>query len=414
MSVNKLREPEKLNIGSAKMERFVILRDEATPPGPTQSSAVFGARGAPRAGVSKPSVEALDLSKKDLRDIARDPKVNAVARIMPIKLIKPLTAAAGSGAGEAWGIGAVGADVSSRTGDGVVVAILDTGIESGHPAFAGARIMQQDFTGTGDGDTDGHGTHTAGTIFGRDVGGVRIGVARGVTRALVGKVLDPSGDGSTEMILRAVNWAIDRGAHVVSMSLGIDFPGHVRQLIDERGWPPELATSRALEDYRSNVRIFDSLTRMAEARGAAAGEGTVIVAATGNESKRDRDPPFEIAASLPAAALDVVSVGALDRSPGGLRPADFSNTFPQVSAPGVDILSAGLGGGLLPLSGTSMACPHVAGVACLWWEELKDAGEVPATASTVRTKLLATARTSVFDPDVQFVDRGWGIVTAPK
>jgi subtilisin family serine protease len=401
-------------LGSTEMERFIILRDEGRPANAGPAGAVFGGAraGAPGFENSDPRVEAHELSKKDLRDAARDPKVFGLGRPMPVQLVKPLAATAG--AGQAWGIGAVGADKSARTGEGIVVAVLDTGIESNHPAFAGVKIKQQDFTGTGDGDNDGHGTHCAGTIFGRNVHGVRIGVAAGVTKAMIGKVLDPKASNTSEMILKAVTWAMDGGAQVISMSLGIDFPGHVKKLVEQLQWPIEQATSRALEDYRANVRLFDSLTQMAAARGAAMGGGALIVAATGNESDRAGKPSLEIAASLPAAATDVISVAALDRRAGGFEIANFSNLFPQISAPGVNILSAGLGGGLLALSGTSMATPHVAGVACLWWEDLKDDGMVPATAATVRTKLFATARTDGFEPDIDFADRGWGIVAAPK
>ncbi|MGJ5175284.1 S8 family peptidase [Bradyrhizobium oligotrophicum] len=397
------------------MERFIILRDEGRPANAAPVGAVFGGAraGAPGLENSDPRIDAYELSKKDLRDAARNPKVFGVARPMPVELVKPFIVTAPV-AGDAWGVSAVGADKSARTGEGIVVAVLDTGIESNHPAFAGVKIKQRDFTGTGDGDNDGHGTHCAGTIFGRAVHGVRIGVAAGVTKAMIGKVLDKKASNTSEMILKAVTWAMDGGAQVISMSLGIDFPGHVKNLVERLEWPIEQATSRALEDYRANVRIFDSLTQMAAARGAAMGGGTLIVAATGNESNRAREPPLEIAASLPAAATDVISVAALNRRVGGFEIANFSNTFPQISAPGVNILSAGLGGGLLALSGTSMATPHVAGVACLWWEDLKDDGIVPATAVTVRTKLFATARTDGFGPDVDFVDRGWGIVAAPR
>ena len=83
----------------------------------------------------------------------------------------------------------MGADTSSCTGNGIVVAVLDTGIDASHPAFAGVEVIQKDFTGEGDGDQHGHGTHCAGTIFGRNVNGTRIGVAMGVKKALIGKVL---------------------------------------------------------------------------------------------------------------------------------------------------------------------------------------------------------------------------------
>ena len=170
----------------------------------------------------------------------------------------------------------------------------------------------------------------------------------------------------------------------------------------------------ALEGYRGNLRMFDALMAMVNAQ-SAFGDTAVIVAAAGNESRRREDPRFEIAASLPAAAEGVISVGALQRGAGAkLGLADFSNTFPQVSAPGVGILSARPGGGLRELSGTSMACPHVAGVAALWWEELRQAGAVIPSAQAVVARLIAGSRTSVIEPGVDAADRGAGIVTSPN
>jgi subtilisin family serine protease len=329
---------------------------------------------------------------------------------MPTALIKPLEVGV-AGANDAWGIAAVKADVSSCTGDGVVVAILDTGIDKTHPAFSGMNITEQDFSGSGNGDRQGHGSHCAGTIFGRDVDSKRIGIARGVKHALVGKVLSDNGGGDSDMIFRGIQWAVDQGAQVVSMSLGFDFPGMVKRLTDG-GWPADLATSSALEAYRANLRMFDSLMQMAKAM-AAFKPGIVIVAAAGNESKTNVNPEYKIAASLPAAAEGVTSVGALQQTDGKYSIAYFSNTFPQLAAPGVDILSVKVGGGLRTLSGTSMACPHVAGVATLWWESLRKSGFVSPTAQLVIAKLLATARTDAFAPGVALADRGAGLITAP-
>lgn len=146
---------------------------------------------------------------------------------------------------------------------------------------------------------------------------------------------------------------------------------------------------------------------------AAFRSGTVIVAAAGNESKTNVNPDYKIAASLPAAAEGVISVGALQQFSGRYGIAYFSNTFPVVAAPGVDILSVRVGGGLRTLSGTSMACPHVAGVAALWWESLRKSGDVNPAAQLVSAKLLATARTDAFAADVAIADRGAGLVTAP-
>lgn len=369
------------------------------------------------AAPGEPRIDVVPLDKGEVRDVARDPEVRAIAPVMPTSLVEPvadadlgLPAPRASAAGVTWGVTAVGADLSARTGAGVVVAVLDTGIDTGHPAFTGVTLTEQDFSGSGNGDKEGHGTHVAGTIFGRDVDGLRIGVARGVTSALIGKVLDDSGSGSSEMLFRGIQWADENGAKVISMSLGFDFPGLVKRLVDS-GWPVELATSAALEAYRANLRMFDELMDLTQARAAFSG-GTVVVAAAGNESKRTIDPDFEIGVSLPAAADGVVSVGALAESAAGLVVAPFSNTFPQIASPGVGVVSARPGGGVRSLNGTSMATPHVSGVAALWWEDVI-ASPLPSMATTVLARLLANADTTTLATTVDIADRGVGLSKAP-
>jgi subtilisin family serine protease len=402
------------------VDSYVILRNLGlTPAGDPFGGPTLGPSAQPGVGPEAPPEPRIDvevLDRRDRADLMRDPEVAGVARLMPTRLIEPMASGGddngddGPGDGVAWGVKAVRADASEFTGKDVVVAVLDTGIDATHAAFAGMELIEKDFSGSGNGDVQGHGTHCAGTIFGRDVDGTRIGVARGVSKALIGKVLRNDGRGDSDMIFRGITWAVEGGANIVSMSLGFDFPGLVKRLTDQ-GWPTELATSQALEAYRGNLRVFDSLMAMVHAR-EAFGSGTVLVAAAGNESRRDEDPNFEIAAGLPAAAEGMVSVGALGRDGGKLSVAPFSNTFPVVTAPGVDVVSAKVGGGLRKLNGTSMATPCVAGVVALWWESVQSLG-LRASAPMVAAKLRANARIDVFAPGHDAVDRGAGIVTAP-
>lgn len=361
------------------------------------------------------SMEVGDIKKHELADLSRDPDVVAIAPSMPMKLIAPTPFNVGNEAEPAsqnitWGVQAVGADTSPFSGAGVVMAVLDTGIDAAHPAFNGVQLVQKDFSGEGDGDGNGHGTHCAGTIFGRVVNGKRIGVAPGIQKALIGKVLGQNGGGTSDQICNAILWAIDSGANVISMSLGMDFPGFQKNL-EARGLPKEVATSWALEGYRKNVQLFERLAALIKARSVFS-EGAVIVAAAGNESNRTAGEFWEIAVSPPAIADGIVSVGALRRSAQGFTVAPFSNTGPNICGPGVDVVSAAPGGGLRSLSGTSMATPHIAGVAALWAEKLKNNGRLVSLELTSR--LIGSATSAGFPAGFDQLDVGAGLVRSPQ
>ncbi|GAA1657227.1 hypothetical protein MMUR_25790 [Mycolicibacterium murale] len=352
------------------------------------------------------------LDRQTLHTILNDPTVVSFAPAMPITLVQPLEATPGfsDDAAVTWGVEAVGATSSPFTGHGVTVAVLDTGIDAGHPAFAGIELVQKDFTGSGSAhDTQGHGTHCAGTIFGRDVDGVRIGVARGVQRALIGKVLGPGGGGS-DTLCEAITWAADQGANVISMSLGIDFPGWVEELVAHNGFSIPVATSIALEQYRANIRLIEQLSNLLGARASFA-QTVVVVAASGNESGRTQNPPYEINVAPPAASTGVLAVAALGKGTGGLQIAPFSNTRATIAGPGVDVVSAKVGGGTRPLSGTSMATPHVAGVAALWAEKLTAAGQLSPVF--LQSKLVGSATMTGLAPGTDSLDVGTGLVQAP-
>lgn len=401
-----------------KTGQYIILRDASR----VDLSEPFSGRSltleSPRAlEGSVPRIDIESLDKRDLVELRRDPEVVSIAPPMPVMLVKPTTSEqveARNETGATWGVTATSAVNSPYTGQGVTVAVLDTGIDSSHEAFQGVELIQQDFTGEGNGDGNGHGTHCAGTIFGRVINGFRFSVAPGIQRALIGKVLDSQGSGSTEQIYRAILWALDQGAHIVSMSIGFDFPGLVQYYVKQLNYPEDLATSIALEGYRANVRLFDKLAALASARNPLF-QGTVLIAAAGNESKRSINPNYELNVAPPAAADGIVSVGALKTAGEphkALTVADFSNTGPNVSAPGVDIYSAWPGGGYRNLNGTSMATPHVAGIAALWAEKLltstRRVNAIQLTAQVIgqaKQDRLATG----FDP----LDVGAGLVQAP-
>lgn len=350
------------------------------------------------------------LRPREAAELQREDDVIAIAPSMPIKLIEPKSVdGAGTTPADAWGISAIGADRTAFDGQGVTVAVLDTGIDASHPAFLGLDLQVSDFSGAGEGDRNGHGTHCAGTIFGRDVNGVRIGIARDIDKALIGKILDDRGRGGSEMMFDGMNWAMAKGANVISMSVGFDFPGLVADLVADN-WPVDLATSNALEAFRANLLMFNAIMQAAQA-GAPFNRDPIVIAAAGNESRRGIDSRYRIAASVPAASSGVVAVAALGRVAGGLQVADFSNSQARVAAPGVDILSAATGGGLASMSGTSMACPHVAGAAVLWWQSLRTTGS-RAGGAHVQAKVIASATLNgILDPDE--ADVGLGMVTCP-
>ncbi len=391
--------------------RYTILRDLNA----LQTSFPFDGpapRGFESRSVAQPVLEIEELRSDQLTDLARDPQVSAIAPVMPTKLITPADTGDSEESEPAWGIHAVGADVTPYTGAGVRVAVLDTGIDSSHKAFTDLSLVEKDFSGDGNGDVQGHGTHCAGTFFGRTLDNTRIGVALGVEQAFIGKVLGNDGRGDSTMLFEGMQWAVSMGAEVISMSLGFDFPGWVKSMVDNQGYPVDFATSRALEGYRSNIRMFDAIMLMIKQRGAF-GSGTIVVAASGNESKRNNNPDYTIGVSIPAAADGVIAVGAVQQGNNGLETAWFSNTFPQLTAPGVAISSAKIGGGLTSMSGTSMACPHVAGLAALWWEAVRDQS-LPKKATVVQNKLLSAAVTTSLAPTVNIADRGYGLAQAPQ
>jgi subtilisin family serine protease len=362
------------------------------------------------------SVDVESLGANDHAELRRDPEAVVVARPMPVALIEPVPLATASAASEpihgaTWGVFATGALQSPYTGAGVTVAVLDTGIDAKHEAFNGIDLVQRDFTSEGNGDTDGHGTHVAGTIFGQTVQGVRYGVAPGVRRALIGKVLGARRTATTVELAGAVQWAADGGASVINMSLGFDFPGMVSELV-KQGFPVDLATSRALAQYRDNIRFFDALLQLLRAR-AAQSAGALLVSAAGNESRRQLRPDYTIDVAPPAAGDGVLAVAALGTAGAphdNLSVAPFSNVRAAVAAPGAEIYSAKTGGGYTVLSGTSMASPHVAGVAALWAErQLQLNGRV--NVLSLDAQLRGNARRL---PNASYADVGDGLITAPS
>jgi serine protease AprX len=234
------------------------------------------------------------------------------------------------------------------SGRGIKVALLDTGIDKNHPALLG-KVVDEISTVLEPINIPGlHATHTAGTIASNDV------VFRGVApqAELINiKVLDHNGFGTPATVIRGLEQAVRRDALVASMSLGWS------EIF--MGWICNNADCILCQAADNVVRL-----------------GVTLVVAAGNEGALGARPPFSI--RHPGAARKVITVGAVDKAkvlapfsstgPGSGRLSVTSPirlTKPDVVAPGVNITSSVLGGGFAPLSGTSMATPHVAGLAAL-------------------------------------------------
>ncbi|MEU4409670.1 S8 family serine peptidase [Streptosporangium sp. NPDC023963] len=240
------------------------------------------------------------------------------------------------GAPEVWAAG--------NTGEGVDVAVLDTGVDAGHPDLAGQIEASASFVpGEEVTDRHGHGTHVASTIAGTGAasGGKEKGVAPGA-ELHVGKVLSDQGQGQDSWIVAGMEWAArEQRAKVVSMSLGTDAP-------------------------------TDGTDPMSQAVNALSAEtGALFTIAAGNAG------PSERTVGAPGAADAALTVAAVDASD---HLADFSSRGPrlvdgalkpELSAPGVGVLAARSQyaregeGPYTTMSGTSMATPHVAGAAAL-------------------------------------------------
>ncbi len=276
-----------------------------------------------------------------------------------------------------WGLQATKASESSRDGKGIRIAVLDTGFELNHPDFGGRTVTTASFIpGETVQDAHGHGTHCIGTSAGSPVpaGSRRYGVATAAD-IFVGKVLSNQGSGTDSGILAGINWAVNNRCQVISMSLGAD----IRQV------------SQAYE--RVGQRAMAS--------------GCLIVAAAGNNARRSAGNAGFV--GVPANSPSIMAVAAVDSR---LRIADFSARSKflsrggqiDVAGPGVAVYSSWL----MPkryhtISGTSMATPHVAGLAALWSQATGQTG------SALWSTVVREARRL----DIRAADVGAGLAQAP-
>lgn len=245
-----------------------------------------------------------------------------------------------------WGLIMTNVLQSRYSGSPIKLAVLDTGLDLAHPDFANRNITTQNFVGdnTPFHDGVGHGTHCTGTSAGplKPTQGPRYGIAFDCD-IFSGRVLDDTGRGGDFNILQGIDWAIGQHCDLVSLSLGAPWvPGD----------PP-----------------FSQAYEAAAQRALTA--GCLLVVAAGNDAD---DPQYVGAVGTPGNSPSVLTVAAIDNT---MATASFSNRQtpqapgvkgPDLAGPGVDVYSSWPvdGGKYRTISGTSMATPHVAGIAALF------------------------------------------------
>ena len=250
-------------------------------------------------------------------------------------------------------------------GEGVTICVVDTGIDATHPDFAGRVGLTADFSGKGSAvDGNGHGTHVASITAGTGAasGGKYLGVAPGAT-IMAAKVLADNGSGRMSNVMAGLEWAAQNGADVLNLSLG----------------------SRGASDGS------DALSTMCN---AVVDLGKTMVVAAGNSGPRQRT------IGSPGAAEKVITVGASTDQDSVARfssrgPTADGRVKPDIVAPGSKIAAARAAGTSVgqivddhytTASGTSMSCPHVAGLCALMLRA--DSGLIPAD---IKKMLMATS-----------------------
>lgn len=227
-----------------------------------------------------------------------------------------------------YGVKMIGAqsEWKETRGKGIKVAVLDTGIDINHPDLKDRVKGGVNFTTSNPNDyldRQGHGTHCAGIIAATLNNSGVVGVAPEVELYAV-KVLGDDGSGSLQWIVKGLDWCIKNGIHIVSISLG---------------------------SPKGSTQLYETIKRAYDA-------GIVLIAAAGNEGEGVDTVGY------PASYEEVISVAAVDINE---QRGSFSSTSLEVdiAAPGVNVLSTYPGNKYACLSGTSMACPHIAGAAAI-------------------------------------------------
>ena len=271
-----------------------------------------------------------------------------------------------------WNLESIQADRVTKTGKNIVVGIIDSGVNANHPELQNALLPGgfKDFvepTNTEPKDETGHGTHVAGTILGRT-----IGIAKDA-KLIVARVFNKEGEASDEGLLAAGQWILEKKPQVVNNSWG----------------------------GNRDDSFYDDIVKKWKAA------GIVPIFSSGNTGEYNAGGEGSIGS--PGSLEDSFSVGALTKDDRlakfSLRgPSKHTNKFkPEISAPGVNILSADYKGGYVLKTGTSMAAPHVTGAVALILEANKN-----LSVDKVEDILKSTATPLTDDHYISSPNMGYG------
>ena len=312
---------------------------------------------------------ALQASAQRIQALTQDPDVDTVWLDLPVHTCLDVSVPL-LGVPKVWATGI--------QGRGIMIGVVDTGVDASHPDLAGRVAATQDFTGEGFSDGHGHGTHVCSIAAGSGMAssGKYVGVAPEAT-LLVAKVLRASGSGMTSDVMAGVEWAVNQKAQVINLSLGATGP-------------------------------CDGSDALSATCDAAWQRGVVVCVAAGNEG------PGSGTVGSPGCAHKVITVGATDdqdavASFSARGPTLDGRQKPDICFPGVGIVAARAKGTVMgsPLdehytsaSGTSMATPHASGAVALML-----AAYPKDTPDQIKARLMETAKNLGLAGNVQGAGR---------
>ena len=276
-----------------------------------------------------------------------------------------------------WGLTKLGVpqDWAITRGEGVKIAVLDTGASFYHPDLKDAIQDAENFTNDeGASDFNGHGTHCLGICGARDNGIGIVGVAP-MCQLYVGKVLGANGSGNFDWITQGILWAIKKQVHIISMSLGSNAP------------------------YEPIHKAIKQATDL----------GIIVVCAAGNDGEIIHQDTI----GYPARYPETISVGSIDPN---MKRSDFSSVGSELKfmAPGGEVFSCWPPDGYAVLSGTSMSTPFLSAIcALILAKHLKNPGATPIKNYKDMIEHLKRITTDMHTPGCD-PETGWGLIDPSK